>query len=406
MKVHRGAALAVLSAGLLALAACGGGGSSGGTTGGSVTSSSSSSSSSSPSSSASSSSSSSSSSASASAYVNTALTADVAGAASHTDTNLVNGWGLAFNPAGFAWVADQGTSKSTLYDGNGVLQTPVVTIPKSAAGVGGPTGIVTNTGSAFNLTVNNPGGVDQYGYPLPGGTSQVPALFIFDTIGGTIAAWSASDDPNNAVTMYDSGGTATYTGLAILTGSTNRLYAADFRNNKIDVFDGTFAKITASGGFADPNIPAGYSTFGIQGINGQLYVTYAQVDTSNGREKVGAGLGYVDIFDSNGTLVKRLISNGALNAPWGLVMAPAGFGTFSGDLLVGNFGDGTINAYDPSTGTMVGTIKDATGANFAVPGLWGIAFGNGINSLPATTLFYAAGTSGETHGVFGRIDFK
>ncbi len=342
----------------------------------------------------------------AAAYVNTALVADVAGAASHTDANLVNGWGLAFNPAGFAWVSDQGTSKSTLYDGNGVLQSPVVNIPKSASGVGGPTGIVTNTGSAFTLSVTSSGGVDQYGYPIPGGTTQVPALFIFDTVGGTISAWSASDDPNNAILEYDSGGTAVYTGLAILTGSTNRLYAADFKNNKIDVFDGNFAKTTVTGTFNDPNIPAGYSTFNIQAINGQLFVTYAQVDTTNGREKVGAGLGYVDIFDSNGALVKRLISNGALNAPWGVVMAPAGFGTFSGDLLVGNFGDGTINAYDPSTGAMIGTIKDGTGATFAVPGLWGIAFGNGINSLPTTTLFYAAGTSGETHGVFGRIDFK
>ncbi len=390
MKVNQGLGALITGASLLALAACGGYGSGGGggIYGGS----------------SSSSSSSSSSTTMTTTFAFMALASDQAGTGAHQDTNLVNGWGVAFNPNGFAWVADQGTSKSTLYDGNGVLQTPVVNIPKSAANVGGPTGIVTNAGTAFTLTVTSAGGTDIYGQPIPAGTNNIPALFIFDTIGGTIAAWTPAGDLNNAVTKYDSGGTAVYTGLGILTGSVNRLYAADFKNNKIDVFDGSFNKITVAGGFTDATLPAGYSTFNVQAINGQLYVTYAQVDTTNGKEKVGAGLGFVDVFDADGHMLKRLVSNGVLNAPWGVVMAPANFGPFSNDLLIGNFGDGTINAFDPSTGALIGTVKNAGGTTFAVPGLWGIAFGNGIHNLPTNTLFYAAGTSNETHGVFGRID--
>jgi len=399
MKKGRYVALAATAAGILALAACGGGSAGGGGTvitgGGSSSSSSSMSSSSS---------SSSSSSAAFSAYAATTLVTDTPTSAAHSDANLINGWGLAFNPGGFGWVADQGTSKSTFYDGNGSLQSPVVTIPASIAGVAGPTGVVYNSGNAFIVSATGTIGSLSNPYGYTSGTVNGASLFIFDTLGGTIAGWSDTVDPNNAITVYDSGGTAAYTGLAILNGSVNQLYAADFKGAKIDVFNSTFAKINTSGSFTDPNIPAGYAPFGIQAISGQLYVSYAQVNPANGRETFGAGFGYVDIYDSNGNLVKRLISNGALNAPWGMAMAPANFGPFSNDLLVGNFGDGTINVYDPSSGTMLGTLSTSGGTAIVIPGLWGIAFGNGVNNQPTNTLFYAAGPGAGAHGAYGRID--
>ena len=396
MKKGRYVALAATAVSVLALAACGGGSGGGATmfSGGSSSSSSSSSSSMS-------SSSSSSSSASFSAYAATTLVTDTVTGAAHTDSNLINAWGLAFNPGGFGWVADQGTSKSTFYDGNGSLQSPIVNVP----GLGGPTGVVSNSGSGFIVTEAGAGS-GLGGLYGGSGTTSGSSLFIFDTLAGTIAGWSDTVDPNNAITVYDSGGTAAYTGLAILNGSVNQLYAADFKGGKIDVFNSSFTKITPTGGFSDPALPSGYSPFGIQAIGGQLYVSYAQVNTSTGHEAVGAGLGFVDIYDMNGVLVKRLISNGALNAPWGMVMAPANFGPFSNDLLVGNFGDGKVNVYDPSTGTMLGTLSDSTGAALVVPGLWGIAFGNGANSQPTNTLFFAAGPGSEAHGAYGRIDPK
>lgn len=404
MKFKHSKALATLAMGgsLLVLAACGGGGSSGGGSSVSYSGSGSSSSSSSSSSSCStdmngysscqSSSSSSGTSTSTSTYALTTVVASTPGVAANTDANLANGWGIAFNPKGYVWVSDNGTSKSTLYDGNGVLQQPVVSLPAGSAGPALPTGIVFNSTDGFQLTAN-------------GKTGTTP--FIFAGLSGTIIAWSPSVDLNNGFTVYDGGASnAVYTGLAILTGSVNRLYATDFRNNHVDVFDVNFNKITVSGGFNDPNLPAGYSAFGIQAINGQVYVAYAKPDPATGRELKSAGLGLVDIFDADGKFVKRLIDvGGALNAPWGLAVAPADFGAFSNDLIVGNFGDGTINAFDPSTGAFMGTIKGADGKAIVVPGLWGIAFGNGINNQPTNTLFFAAGTS-STSGSYGRIDLK
>ncbi len=322
-----------------------------------------------------------------------ALVGDQTVAGVHTDANLVNGWGVAFNPQGFVWVADNGTNKSTLYDGNGVPQSLVVTIPSGAGGSANPTGTVFNDSTTnFQLTS---GGVT--------GTSP----FLFAGEGGAISAWSPTVNATQAVIVFDGASAgAEYKGLAILTGSVNRLYAADFHNKRVDVFDGNFNKITVSGGFTDSAIPANYAPFNIQAIAGQLYVAYAETSTGSGDEVDGAGLGYIDVFDSNGTLVKHLVSNGALNAPWGMAMAPANFGAFSNDLLVGNFGDGKINVYDPSTGTKVGTLSKADGSAIVIDGLWGIAFGNGLNSQPANTLFYAAGPSSEAHGVYGRIDMQ
>jgi hypothetical protein len=215
--------------------------------------------------------------------------------------------------------------------------------------------------------------------------------------------------------MYADTGGAVYKGLAIAQNAGKSfLYATDFHNAKVDVFDTTFAKQATSATaftFTDPAIPAGYAPFGIQAIaNGaagatQIYVTYAQQKAPDNHDNVdGAGLGYVDIYDTNGKLIKQLVATGALNAPWGIALAPADFGTLSNALLVGNFGDGKVNGYDPASGASIGTVNDSSGAAIATPGLWGIAFGNDANNQPHNTLFFAAGTNNEANGSYGRID--
>jgi uncharacterized protein (TIGR03118 family) len=346
----------------------------------------------------------------ASAFSVTNLVADnAAGNAMNVDANLVNPWGLSI-PAGSApaWIANNGTQTSTLYDGDGKSQPqPAASqlVVAFAAGAGGaafnPSGVVSNS-SAADFTVT-------------AGATSGSALFIFDGEGGMIAGWSPSVDRTHAITMYSDAGGAVYKGLAIAKNAGALfLYATDFHNAKIDVFNTGFAKQATSATaftFADPSIPAGYAPFGIQAIaNGasgatQIYVTYAQQLAPDDHDNTsGAGLGYVDIYDTNGQLVKQLIATGALNAPWGMALAPADFGTFSNALLVGNFGDGKINAYDAAAGTPLGTISDAGNTPIATPGLWGIAFGNDANNQPHNTLFFAAGTNSEADGLYGRID--
>jgi uncharacterized protein (TIGR03118 family) len=344
----------------------------------------------------------------ASAFSLTRLVADTAGGtAGNTDANLVNPWGLSI-PAGTApaWVANNHTEKSTLYDGNGKPQphaAPLV-VNFAASGAGttfDPTGIVFNA-STTDFTVSS------------AGKSGV-AKFLFDGEGGMIAGWNPTVDATHAVTMYTDSGGAVYKGLAVAQNAGKSfLYAADFHNGKVDVLDSAFARQTTSATaftFADPAIPAGYAPFGIQAIaNGaagatQIYVTYAKQLAPDNHDNVdGAGLGFVDIYDTNGKLVKQLVAAGALNAPWGLALAPSDFGTLSGALLVGNFGDGNINAYDPAAGTFIGTVMDSSGKAIATPGLWGIAFGNDANNQPHNTLFFAAGTNNEANGSYGRID--
>ena len=231
-----------------------------------------------------------------------------------------------------------------------------------------------------------------------------------------IAGWSPSVDATHAITMYAATDGAVYKGLALANnGSGNFLYATDFANDKVDVFDATFAKQAPSAtsfSFDDPTLPAGYGPFGIQAIDSgaggatQIYVSYAKHDQSNPSDDApGPGLGIVDVFDTNGNLLKHLVAEGAeLNAPWGIALAPADFGTLSNAVLVGNFGDGAIHGYDRSTGRYLGAVADATGTPFAVPGLWGIAFGNDSLNQPHAALFFAAGTNDETNGLYGRID--
>jgi uncharacterized protein (TIGR03118 family) len=311
---------------------------------------------------------------------------------SNVDSNLTNGFGIAFNPQGFVWVADEGSSLSTLYDGNGSAQSLVVAIPPGTTGAARPTGIVFNGSQDFQVT--------------QGGLTGASA-FIFDGQAGTLAGWSPSVNMTNAVTVVDDGAQgAVFKGLAIASnGTASFLYATDFHHGVVDVFDGAFKPVVVAGAFTDANLPAGFAPFGIQAIGNLVYVTFAKQDAAAHDQVTGAGLGAVDVFDTAGTLVKRLVlPGGALNAPWGMAMAPANFGPFSNDVLVANFGDGKINAFDPNTGALVGTLTTPGGTPISIDGLWGIAFGNGINAQPTNTLFYAAGPSAQTLGVYGRID--
>jgi uncharacterized protein (TIGR03118 family) len=328
-----------------------------------------------------------------SSFTAKALVSDGAVSAAHTDVNLKNAWGVAFNPKGFVWVADNGTNRATLYDGNGVPQSLVVTIPDGKNGTASPTGIVFNGTQSFNVTQNGKSGV---------------AAFIFVGEGGTVTAWAPAVGPTNAFVMYDDGtGGAVYKGLALAANNGNNfLYAADFHNNKIDVFDTNFAKVAMPGTFTDPAIPAGFAPFGIQLIGSNLFVTYAKQDVDKHDDVAGAGLGMVDVFDTAGNLKQHFATGGALNAPWGITQAPSNFGSLSGAILIGNFGDGTINAFNASSGQSMGAIKSSNGSAIVEPGLWGIAFGNGLNNQPATTLFFAAGPNDEANGVYGRIDLN
>jgi uncharacterized protein (TIGR03118 family) len=315
-------------------------------------------------------------------FVETKLVADVAtlGAAA-LDTNLVNPWGLAFGPTGILWVSNNHSGTSTLYDSTGIKQSRVVTIPSSGSSTGGaPTGIVFNPTSDFTI---------------PGAG---PALFIFAGEDGTISAWNAST-PAAVLVADRSANEAVYKGLATASaGGANFLYATNFKQNSVDVFDVTFQLVRS---FTDPGVPAGFAPFGIQNVGGQLYVTFAkQLPPDNEDDQPGAGNGYVDVFNADGTLAKRFASNGTLNSPWGIAIAPAGFGSFGGDILIGNFGDGRIGAYDPNTGNFLGLLQDATNAPIAIPGLWGLVFGPGASS---TTLYFSAGPNDEADGLLGTL---
>ncbi|MBL6750752.1 MAG: TIGR03118 family protein [Nevskia sp.] len=348
------------------------------------------------------------------AYAVTNLVIDKAGVDPHDgapppttiDPNLVNPWGLALAapaPAGQSapmWIANNGTQTSSLYDGTGAAFAglPWITLPAGANGDEDPTGMVFNGTASFAL----------------GGAGA--ALFIFAGEGGAISGWSPNlADPTHAAVMYSDAGGAVYKGLALAAnGGANFLYATDFHNAKVDVFDSSFAKVSGGAAFpfTDPALPAGYAPFGIQAlqVGGQtlLYVSYAQQQGPANHDEVdGAGLGLVDVFMPDGSFVKTLVATGgALNAPWGMALAPADFGPLSGALLVGNFGNGWINAYDPSSGMLVAAVLDINGAPIAIPGLWGIAFGNDSASQPHNTLFFAAGTNDEADGTYGRIDLN
>jgi uncharacterized protein (TIGR03118 family) len=327
------------------------------------------------------------------AYTVHYLVSDGSIPADHTDPDLVNPWGIAASPTSPMWVADNETGVATIYNGAGVKQSLVVTIPPPAGGAppSHPTGIVASTGNDF--VVSN-------------GTVSGPSRFIFATEDGTIAGWAPNVDATHAIIAVDNSASgAIYKGLALSgTGSGRFLYAADFHHNRIDVFDSSFHAVTTVGGFADPKIPDHYAPFGIQNILGNLYVTYAKQDEAGEDDVTGAGFGFVNVFDANGNRIRRFASRGTLNAPWGVALAPADFGRFSNTLLVGNFGDGRINAFDLATREFRGQLRTAEHTPVEIDGLWGIAFGNGVAGQPVNTLFFAAGPDDEEHGVYGRID--
>jgi uncharacterized protein (TIGR03118 family) len=312
--------------------------------------------------------------------------------ADFTDPNLVNAWGLAASPTGPWWVAAADSGVATVYDGDGNILPLVVSIP-GIPGPGEPTGM------AFNPTPE---------FVVSDGPDSGPAAFLFASEDGTISGWNPNVPPSStqAFIVVDNSPTgAIYKGLALsVTPKINLLYATDFHNNKVDVFRGDFTPFDTHGGFVDPNLPSGFAPFGIAYLAGKIYVTYAMQDAAGEDDVTGEGLGYVDVYEIGGAFVKRLISAGPLNAPWGLALAPPGFGTFGSTLLVGNFGDGRINAFDPKTGLHRGRLKDGTGRALRIDGLWALGFGNDALAGSSDTLYFTAGPDDEAHGLFGRID--
>jgi len=315
--------------------------------------------------------------------------------APNTDAHLVNGWGLASSPTGPWWVADNHTGFSTLYDGDGTISALVVAVP------GAPTGTVFVSGAGFTVS--------------DGGANSGDAFFLFASEDGTISGWSPGVPPPapstqafHVVDNTTSG--AIYKGLAFATAAGgNRIYATDFHNARVDVFDTSFNAVVDPTAFVDPKIPDGFAPFGIQNLGGTLYVTYAKQDADAEDDVAGQGLGFVDAYDTEGVLLGRVAQHGRLNAPWGLAIAPDTFGRFSGDLLVGNFGDGRINAYrlrpdHRKKATPRGALRGTNRKPIQIDGLWGIAFGNGATAGPTNALYFAAGPLDETHGTFGRID--
>jgi len=313
-------------------------------------------------------------------------------AAPNTNPNLINPWGISFGPTTAFWVSDNGTGVSTLNTGSGSAVNLTVKIPTPN---GAPAGsVATPTGQVF-----------------VGGQGFTSSTFVFVTEDGTISSWTGSNG-SNAVLRVDNSANSIYKGVASgQSGANSFLYAANFGTGKIDVFDTSYNAAALAGNFTDPNLPTGYSPFNVQNLGGKLYVTYAK-SAGGVDETDGTGLGLVDVFNTDGTFNKRLASGSAvaaggvqaLNAPWGLALAPTtGFGAFSGDVLVGNFGNGEITAFDATTGAFAGTLTGADGNAIRLDGLWGLTFGNGAAAGDLNTLYYTAGPADETHGVFGSI---
>ena len=328
------------------------------------------------------------------AYIQHNLVSDVPGLADVTDPNLVDPWGMSFSTTSPFWVNNHGKGNATIYTNSNTttgvtISSTVVTIPPAAGG----TPPSTATGQVQNSTA---------GFLLANGTK---ASFIFATEDGTVSAWNGG---TTATVMIDnSAAGAVYKGMAIaLNGTAPMLYLANFSNGSIDVLDTTFKPTSVPGGFADPNMLPGFAPFNIWPYNNQLYVMYAKQDPTKKLDQAGVGNGVVDIFDLNGNLLQRLTSGGPLNSPWGVAIAPAGWGAFGGAVLVGNFGDGKVNAFDPKTGNLLGTLQDTTGKAISVQGLWAILFGNGGSAGDPHYLYFTAGIFNGTttqHGLLGSL---
>jgi len=316
----------------------------------------------------------------------TPLVSDVPGAAAVTDPNLVNAWGLTRSPTSPWWVADNGANTSTLYSSTGGIIPLVVTVD------GAPTGAVF-AGIDDNFLV-----------ATDTSTALAPARFIFDGEDGMIRAWTGG---GTALVTASGDAAAKFKGLAIAQPTPGHplLYAADFHNARVDVFNGAWQNVTPAGSFADPQLPSGYAPFGIQTIGDRVFVTYAKQDADAADEIAGQGRGFVDAYDLAGNLVGRVAEHGQLNAPWGLALAPASFGRFAGDILVGNFGDGQINAYAETSAGFEhrGTLRGTDGKKLVIDGLWALQFGNASLNGSPDTLFFTAGPDDESHGLFGTI---
>jgi uncharacterized protein (TIGR03118 family) len=325
------------------------------------------------------------------------------------DPVLQNAWGVAFTPgASPFWISDNATGCSTLYDGAGVkaalqvkLPLPGGSVPATACKHFDPKNPPNPTPAAPTGLVWNP----TSGFLVPG--TSLPAVFIWDTEDGTISAWAGGLNPaDQAVLAVDNPNPtngAVYKGLVFGVNAKNGvlLFATNFRAGTVDVFDHTYTKVTTDGGFADPRIPAGFAPFGIQNINGDLFVTYAKQNAQKHDDVAGRGNGFVDVFDTDGHLLRRFARRGPLNSPWAVARASYAFGRFSGDVLIGNFGNGEVNAFD-SDGDFLGTLGDVKGKPLVIDGLWTLTLGGGKNSS-SDTLYFTAGPNGEVDGSFGTI---
>jgi len=322
-------------------------------------------------------------------YSQTNLVSDLPMVAAHQDAHLVNPWGMSFAPGGPFWVSDNGAGVSTLYDADGTVVPLVVTVPPAGGKQppSAPTGQVYNGTSGFKV----------------GGTA---AAFLFSSEDGTISGWNGGTAALRAVDQSAAG--AVYKGLALDTNASGSfLLAPNFATGVIDVFNSNFSLTTLPGGFLDPNLPSGYAPFNVASLGGSIFVSFA-VKGTGGDDVPGLGHGIVDVFDTSGNLVRRLVSGGVLNSPWGMAIAPANFGEFSNALLVGNFGDGLIHGYDPATGRLLGTLRSSLGNPIQIDGLWALMFGGGSDNNGSTnTLFFTAGIPGpgavEDHGLFGSL---
>ncbi len=343
-------------------------------------------------------------------YVQKNLVSDLPNLAPRTDTNLVNPWGITYPPTGPFWISDNGTGLSGLYYGNGrpfpkSTSQIVVTIPPPAGSPAGttatPTGVIFNGTTDFAVSENSQSG---------------PARFIFATEDGTISGWNPTADFANAIlAVDDSANAADGLGLGAVfkgiaegnNGSGNFLYVTNFRDGVVEMYDSSFHFVKS---FTDSTITPdaaspGFAPFGIRNIGGKLYVTFAMQDDMRHDDVKGAGNGFIDVFDLDGTFLMQLATGGALNSPWGLALAPANFGPFSNALLVGNFGDGHINAFNPETKESLGQLPDVHGNPITIDGLWGLMFGNGATAGPTNVLFFTAGINDESDGLFGSIQF-
>ena len=300
------------------------------------------------------------------------------------DPNLINAWGLAVNPNAANgpafWVSANGTGVATVYSASGAILPLVVNVssPDGGAPTASPTGQVFNSSTAF-----------------------MGDKFIFDGEDGTISGWQTGT--TTVVRADRSSERASYKGLALVNAAGGAtLWAANFAAGKVDVFDSAYALSTTTP--TDPDLPAGFAPFNVAALGDAVYVAYAKQDATQLNDVSGPGNGYVDVFASDGTLQKRLISGGVLNSPWGMALAPAGFGAFAGDLLIGNFRDGTVNAFDPTSGAPIGSLVKSNGP-VIISGLWALVFGPKTASVDLSqTLFYTAGPSAEQHGVFGKFE--